>query len=383
MPARFPGWWIIPSLVVLLTACGGAATPAEEILASDSTQQASATISEETPTPTEVVCRLQIPTLKPMAPLPGMIYTTRLEGGGSAGLWFVEANGETTELSDKPDPVLSPDRSQVLYSGNGDIWILDLTTGKTKNLTKTGDRVESNYQWWPARPGLIVFHFQPADDPGPGSGYLATVKPDGTNYLLLDEETGSFSPAAPSPDGQSIAFDIAGQPWVYHYTAGKMPIFPKSFKEEFKSAVNPAWSPDSRRIAWQLFGLSGGADGSSAIAILDLDAMQVSLLHRYPILGGGGLGIDHLAWSGDGEWLAAANQAELIEDREVSLWVMRPDGSEEHHIGPGGLPIWSPDGTMLVYYSGDGVLAVKAGEWIPFRITLPENAQVIDWLKIE
>jgi Tol biopolymer transport system component len=87
-----------------------------------------------------------------------------------------------------------------------------------------------------------------------------------------------------------------------------------------------------------------------------------------------------LAWSPDGKWLAVANPG---ESDKVSLWAMLPDGSEEHYIGSGDLPIWSPDGSMLVYSVSGSVFAVKTGEWIPAQVKLPESAQVIDWVKLD
>ncbi len=369
-------------LAAALSACGSTPTPDEgRALVTESLPT-----SINTPTAsiggTDVVGPAVSPTPALADPMPGLVYTAPVPDKGMVGPFLVEANGQSTQLGDKPEPALSPDRSQVLYSINDDIWILELATGKTRNLTKTNNRLERYYQWWPAHPDLIVFHYQLADNPGPNAGYLASMKPDGTNVLLLDEEVESSSPAALSPDGQSIAYDRAGQPWVYNFSAGKMPIFPKSYTG-FHVAVNPAWSPDSRRIAWQLIGIPTAQDKNNAVGILDLDLLTISELHQYSDIGGSGIGPYHLAWSPGGKWLAVVNQGELVEDGKISLWVMRPDGSEEHHIGSGDLPIWNPDGTILLYTTSEGTFAVKAGEWAPFRITLPEDAQVIDWIDLE
>jgi Tol biopolymer transport system component len=315
--------------------------------------------------------------------MPGLVYLRNGSGATNRGLWIVQANGQLKQLSTKSDPRLSPDQTQALYGDNGDIWLEDLATGKTANLTRTNDKVEADYQWWPARPGVIAFHYQPAGDIQPMAGYLATVKTDGTNYLVLDEEVGSNSPAALSADGQTIAYDRGGQPWVYNLTGGNMPILPKSFTEKFRIAVNPAWSPDSRKIAWQLFGDQAGEDGWSEVALLDLNTFGVTLLHRYIGHGGSDIGNYHLAWSPDGQWLAVANQAERTEDGKVSLWVMRTDGSEEHHIGGGDRPVWSPDGRTVAYYTKNGVYAVKVGDWNPFPIMLPGDALVIDWVTVK
>jgi hypothetical protein len=376
MVKRCTAGWVLLMLSTALSGCGSTATPATGSIAAPTGLSIETTAATETSAPTSLL------TPAAVDPLPGLVYAMPDPEQGMIGPFLVEANGQSTQLGDKPGPVLSPDRTQLLYSSNNDIWILDLTTGKTRNLTQTGHRVEQFYQWWPAHPDLIVFHYQMKNDPQPGAGYLASVKPDGTNYLLLDEEARSLTPAALSPDGQSIAFDREGQPWVYHFGAGKMPIFPKSFSG-FQIAATPAWSPDSRRIAWQLYGVPGAEDKNSALGILDLDGLSVTTLHIYDILGESGIGPDHLAWSPDGNWLAVANQSELADDGECTLWVMHPDGSDEHSIGPGDLPIWNPDGTILLYTTPDGTFAAKAEDWAPFRVMLPEGAQVIDWMEIE
>ena len=315
--------------------------------------------------------------------MPGMVFLRSGSDAANQGLWIVQADGQLKQLSAKPNPRLSPDQTQALYGENGEIWLQDLATGKTTNLTRTKDKIEADYQWWPARPGVIVFHYQPAVDIQPMAGFLATAKTDGTNYLILDEEAGSNSPAALSSDGQSIAYDRAGQPWVYNLSGGNMPILPRTFTEKFRIAVNPAWSPDGKKIAWQFFGDQAGTDGWSEVALLDLNTNKVTLLHRYLILGGSDIGNYHLAWSPDGQWLAVADQAERTEDGKVSLWVMRPDGSEEHPIGGGDRPVWSPDSRMVAYSTKSGVHAVKTGEWNPFPITFPADALAIDWVTIQ
>jgi Tol biopolymer transport system component len=387
MSARFPVGLLCAASAVALCSCGPASSPEKTTVPASPSLTATSGRATDTFPPTDVVGPAPTPTraatLPPSDPLPGLVFTVVEADKGAVGPWLVEADGQSKQLSDKYLPALSPDRTQLLFTSYGDIWLSDFTTGKTRNLTKTRNDAEAFYQWWPAHPDLIVFLYKPNDSTAPLAGYLATTKPDGTNYLLLDEEVGSKSPPDLSPDGRSIAFDLNGRPWVYNFGAGKMPIFPKTFQEPFQAAVNPEWSPDSRQIAWQIHGLSGGANGSSATAVLSLDTMMVTLLHRYAAAEGNGTGYYHLAWSPSGEWLAAANPAELPEEGKISLWVMSPDGSEEVHLGPGSLPIWSPDGKMLVYSTEEGAFAVKAGEWNPFRVTLPETAQVIDWVDVE
>lgn len=343
MPIHPRRFLVLPLTVVMLTACGGTPTASPELLGSQSSPTATAAAPTDTPPPTQASTPTAAPTvavtLPPAAPLPGLVYLRSGNGAENQGLWIVKADGQLQQLSAKSNPRLSPDQKQVVYSENGDLWLTDLATGRNINLTRTNDKVETDYQWWPARPGIIVFHYQLKINIQPMAGYLATVKTDGMNYLVIDDQIGSTSPAALSPDGQSIAYDRAGVPWVYNFSGGNMPLPPKSFQEKFRIAANPVWSPDSRKIAWQLFGDQAGTDGWSAVAVFDWDTLQVTLLHRYTLLGGGDIGNYHLAWSPDGKWLAASDQAELAPDGKASLWVMRPDGSEEHHIGGGDRPV--------------------------------------------
>jgi Tol biopolymer transport system component len=75
-----------------------------------------------------------------------------------------------------------------------------------------------------------------------------------------------------------------------------------------------------------------------------------------------------------------ANPAERTDAGETTLWVIQPDGSEEVRLGAGDFPVWSPDGSTLAFQTKDGVFAVKPGNWLPFPVTLPDTARVIDWV---
>ena len=315
--------------------------------------------------------------MPPAAPFPGIVYS-QADGNG---LWIIQQDGTSKQLTDNINPVLSPDLKQILYTSAGDIWLMDLTTSKTLNLTHSNDKLECCAQWWPAHPGIIVFLFQNKKDVQPTTDFLGTVKTNGENYLILDGDIGLYSPPALSPDGQTIAFDRAGQPWIYSFTGGIMPLFPKKTAGDFQTAVHPAWSPDGHKLAWQFFGSQAGTNDWSETVVLDLDSYQITHLHHYT-LHPDSSGYSRLAWSPDGKWLAVAGEPELGKEGKVSLWVLSPDGNEEHSLGVGDQPVWSPDGSMLAYVSGDAVFAVKPSDWNPFPITLPGGSVVLDWVKL-
>ena len=378
---RFTARLLFLGLTAALAGCGetAAAEPGPSLPSDDppSTEALTPTLSLPA---TDVVGQAITPTIPPSEPMPGLVYTIPVENRGMMGPWIVERDNRRNQLANKPDPQLSPDRGQLAYSQDGDIWILDLLTGAEQNLTNTYDIIEDHCQWWPARPGLIIFHYRPRGSDPETAGYLARIQSDGSNYYIIDGHTASRTKAALSPDGQSIAYDRDGEPWIFTFGEGRKPALPASFTESFRLAAGPEWSPESRRIAWRLYGLTGGAGESSAAAILDLDSMTVGLFHRQLLADGSGDEGGRTAWSPGGDWLATANPEERTEEGDPSLWMIRPDGSEEIFLGPGDYPVWSPDGSTLVYASSSGVLAVQVGNWIPFSVTLPAAARIIDWV---
>jgi hypothetical protein len=381
MSIKIRRFLLMPAVAILLSACGGTSTRGPELLSARNSPT-SAAVSTITPAPTQTSAPLPSPTvevtLAPVTPFPGLVYS-KADG---TELWIVEADGTAKQLTAKPGARLSPDQSTILYVEYGDVWSSELNATKVLNLTRTNDKIECCAQWWPAHPGIVVFHFQYKNQNQPVAGYLAMVKTDGTNFLILDEDIGSMTPAALSPDGQSIAYDRAGQPWIYNFQGGSMPLFRKSAGLDFRVAVDPAWSPDGRKLAWQFYGDQAGTNGWSETDVLDLDSYQIAPLHRYTLHPDSPV-YSRLAWSPDGKWLAVAGEAELGQDGKVSLWILPPGGSDVHALGVGDQPVWSPDGTQLIYQSGGQNFGVKAGEWIPFPVTLPADSLVIDWVAVK
>lgn len=312
----------------------------------------------------------------------GVVYTI----GAGNGLWLVGADDQAQLLSEQQYPTLSPDQKQILFSisYDGEIWLGDLVTGESRNLTNTPDKIEESFQWWPANPAIIVFSSRPVENLG---GNLTTMNVDGTDYRVVDEEIGSISPAAPSPDGQTIAFDRGGEPWLYRLDGNLEPIDFGAFGLPAGKVGFPEWSPDGKMLAWKVY----NQDGTSGVAVLDLVQGKGVLLHPYTILGGTEMYAE-LAWSPDGQWLAVVNQAEIAGER-VSLWVLRVDGSQEYYLGGRtSSPVWSPDSRYLVYsqspsdasaFDESQTMLVEIGNWQPSVQDLPGGAQVEDWVILQ
>jgi heat shock protein HslJ/Tol biopolymer transport system component len=321
----------------------------------------------------------------------GLIYSN------AQGLWRVEVDGLPLQLSHRLDGTLSPaamrgdgDGRAVLFhdisgaSDDTDIWILDLSTGEERNLTGEANRRECCPQWWPSHPDVIVFGSWPADyDMGPSTGYLTVIRTDGSGYRVLDEMGESNALPAPAPDGEAIAYDQGGSPWLYRWNTGPVRFDPTQYQFSAPQSMHmgsPAWSPDGNYLAWVVGG-EFGQGWRIAVAIFDLRTGTSWLIHPYEPFGVGGWPAGPV-WSPDGEWLAY-NLWPAADPAERGLWVFSVDGELEWLMGEGGPPIWSPDGQFLLFGTQSGVWMAEAGTWDRVQVNVPTGATVVGWVEVD
>ena len=357
------------------------------------------------------VVRAPLPTPPPPTPAPvtsdaggslvpfGLVYQT------AGGLWHVNADGESVRIFEQPDvngtiwPVVSPDGTRILYTEADDIWLADLPTGERRNLTQTPGRSECCAQWWPGQADGILFSSWTAGSGGQHFGFPTVARLDGADdghprdYRVLDEDRLSFALPAPAPDGQTVAYDRAVQPWLYRPDTGPVPfdLAPYGLPgDPLFHVYSPAWSPDGRRLAW-VVGDCRAAECQRSIGVFDLQAQTAQLLHSHTPAGIGGHPPAPV-WSPDGRWLAFAAWDENPDD--AGLWVLRADGQqqEKHHLALGlgryaPDPVWSPDGRWLAF-SGtsrdgeEGHWLVEVGAWSGRRVDLAPDGVIVDWVAV-
>jgi hypothetical protein len=312
------------------------------------------------------------PTFTPVPPLPGLLYAT------VDGLWQIGGDWQPVLLTSERQAQLSPDGTMALYEAGDDIWLLELASGRRRNLTEGQGRDNCCPQWWPARPETIIFgswENRPADS-DPGTGYLSAVQLDGSDYQVLVDAP-SLAPPAPGPDGQTIAYDQSKETWLYRLGQGSSRLNPFDYDLEPGEMGSPAWSPGGRFLAWN--------GGSAGLVVFDLENQVGWRLHPYEVLGRGGW-FAPPAWSTDDRWLAF--RAEDARPEAHGIWVAAVDGSAEHYLGPGtSSVVWSPDGRWLAF-SGPPAGAldqspvgwlVEVGSWYQIRIGLPPGSQIVGW----
>lgn len=110
-----------------------------------------------------------------------------------------------------------------------------------------------------------------------------------------------------------------------------------------RGAVDPAWSPDGRRLAF----IAPGAGGAGDVYVVDADGRHKGRITRTDRVGEASP-----SWSPDGR--------HLVVEREGRLFVLRADGGGGRRLASGLQPAWSPGGRRIAFTDGDNLYLVSA-----------------------
>ncbi len=215
-------------------------------------------------------------------------------------------------------------------SGNWDIYLLDLRTGISQNLTHS--RTDEFSPAWSPDGRQIVFN---SDHDGDGRSELYIMGADGSHLHQVSKGNGDYRNAHWSPDGRELVFTI---------NFGQIHIMNTDGSQErwLSDGFTPSLSPDGNRVLYYAYTQS---EVDEDVFAFDLISKQIIDLTANPAIDWGAI------WSPDGQQIAFASS----RDGRSAIYIMKADGSDPHALTDQSAnavnPAWSPDGQQIAFTS--------------------------------
>jgi len=271
-----------------------------------------------------------------------IVFVREADRSGKSDIWIMDGDGSrqsalTTSGLDRR-PVWSADGARIAFlrrdpehDDSGRIYLLDLSGGPPRKLSDTSAVAHAAPCWSPD--GRFIAFTHPARDDSVLHYEVRVVEvSSGKETLVGHGEHPSWS-----PDGRLVA-SVLGIVDPESESAARVRI-PEG--DEF------TWSPDGRLIAF-LRAVRGGGYGH-ALHTLDAEGSIQKMLTRHDR-------IDQTpAWSPEGRRLAFHSVPPWDSlGSDVELHIVEADAAASRSLGSGTDPVWTPEGTGLVFTAPRG-----------------------------
>jgi Tol biopolymer transport system component len=284
---------------------------------------------------------------------------------------FASAAGSSSHASCKPGvagPAYSPSGRWVAYlhyapSGaspecSWDVSLRVVRSGGSKRRTIVHNPL---YWEWAPRGDRIAIVTERSSDAGGEMEQLLLATPGGRRRVLYASE--GWPAFHWSPSGTALAV-LELRSRGNDLLVGPVESGPLRTIATAVAGAGPAWSPDSRRIAY--------TSGQEVVHVVTKDGRSDRALAT---------GFNP-TWSADGHWISFARK---VGEYLWNLHAMRPDGSEEHVLSNRcGYVLWAPSGERagIAYPCGVGIpeFDLSADVVDPsFGVTVPLGVGSLTW----
>ena len=287
-------------------------------------------------------------------PGPGEVTAVGQSVYGSAVSGFFVWSPKTRQYRPIPvakarnrNPRWSPDRRYLAYSsdqaGNPDLWILDMQTGRSFQVT-SGPEEDFRPRWSPDGRWLTFMR-----ESWTSHIFLRSLESGAVRRLTRGDDR-DYDPVV-SPGGDWVVWvrrkSAEARPGAARYRLCVAPVGEGEVRELNLGDLSPsaragvAWSPDGEQIAFAADNGSGNVD----VYRVSRDGTGVSRVTVRP-------GVDIIpAWSPDGKTIAFTRAA----GGETQVWVIPATGGLARQVtfgkGVNQVPVWAPDSDRLAYVS--------------------------------
>ncbi len=270
------------------------------------------------------------------------------------GFWRVASNGEPEliyEVSMEENLFPSPDYKHFISfvdtMTEREFWITETETNNRVKLDPGEEYFICGLSWWKARLDAIIATVEPIDEAGGMhcEGMPAIFSFDGKLQHVIGDQPHWDNAFALSPDGNTLAFSQAGEPWIYEWGIDSKQLNLKSYGFPEMTRVylsHPAWSSSGRLLAWTVSGVLNDEE-VSGVGIFDTRSHTSTFL--YPFASGGYDAGSNLYWLPDEQQIILDNYSRDIH------WLLDIDGSSATELTE--VPYISPNGEWFVHLAFD------------------------------
>ncbi len=304
-----------------------------------------------------------------------MVSVVERLAGGIPGLWESALSPTVlAQIDSVAEPRWSPDGQWLSFlrthNGEGRIVVVPAAGGPELAVSgdpqaQAGGSYNGGYYTWAPDSQSIAYAAR--------DGKLWIVPIMGGPARRLLESEGRQAAPTWSPDGSTIAYVASTPEWSAIAVA---PVdgsaWPRRVSGPADFVLDPAWSPDSRRLAWLEWDVPNMPWDASRIVVADLRTGERSI-----VAGAENESTSQPRFSPDGKFLA------FLSDRLgwLNLWLADGDGQRARPLlnetfehgppswGPGARTyVWSPDSHEIAFLRNDD------GNWRLYRIDVASGA---------